>query len=172
MPNKDNEVGFTKEQYPGVGLPMPEATYSEELLIGYRWYDANHVEPKFCFGFGLSYTTFSYIQANVRTVSSGDVKAMASVMIKNTGERDGEEVVQLYLQYPAAAGEPPKQLRGFSKVFLKKGQATLVELPITQRDVSIWDTNTHSWQVVQGTFTAYIGSSNRDIHLSQTFQVA
>ncbi|RYH32258.1 glycosyl hydrolase [archaeon] len=172
MPNKDNEIGFTPEQYPGVGMPMPEAAYSEELLIGYRWYDANRVEPKFCFGFGLSYTTFSYIQAKVRTVASDSLKAVVSVMIKNTGERDGDEVVQLYLQYPATAGEPPKQLRGFSKVFLKKGQATFVELPITQRDVSVWDTNTHSWQVVQGTFTAYIGASNRDIHLSQTFQVA
>jgi len=176
MPNKDNEVGFTAEQYPGTGSPMPDAIYSEELLIGYRWYDAHQVEPRFPFGHGLSYTAFQYSGMKVLTFpklpEGRKAEGLVSVEVKNTGDRDGDEVVQLYLQYPQAAGEPPKQLKAFKKVHIKSGATALVEFPITSRHCSIWDSVNHRWQLVAGTFVAHIGASSRDIRLSQEFQIA
>lgn len=180
MPNKDNEVGFSAEQYPGVGR-VPEAYYSEELLIGYRWYDANQIAPRFPFGHGLSYTSFAYSALSIRAVSpfsskeenaSGRTKSVVSVTVQNTGARDGDEIVQLYLQFPAQAGEPPKQLRAFQKVSLKSQASTTVEFALTAKQCSIWDSEAHRWDVVQGTFTAFVGASSRDLRLQQDFVIA
>lgn len=129
--------------------------------MGYRWYDANNVTPAFEFGLGLSYTTFQYSNLAVSTSS-------VNFTITNTGSRAGAAVPQLYLGFPASAGEPPKQLKGFQKVYLQPGQASRVSLPLNQRAFSIWDISSHSFQPVSGTFTAYVGASSRDIRLTGT----
>lgn len=121
----------TPQQYPGINN---EADYTENLLVGYRWYDAKHQTPLFPFGHGLSYpftpiissyfpwhnsyTTFDYSGLSV----SGNLKQggiTVEFAVKNSGQVDGEEVAQMYVGYPEAANEPPKALKAFRKVWIK-----------------------------------------------------
>merc|ERR1712118_123201 len=100
FPTKENEMEMTQEQWPGVnGISY----YSEGLEVGYRWYDAHNVKPAFPFGHGLSYSKFEYSNLKI----SG---RKVTCTVKNTGAVDGSEAAQLYLKFPSAAGEPPKQL--------------------------------------------------------------
>jgi len=161
FPNKDNEVGFTAEQYPGVN---GHANYSEKLEIGYRWYGAHNVVPKYAFGFGLSYTTFAY---SALTVSGRTVGAT----ITNSGTVTGAEVAQLYIGYPESAGEPPAQLRGFTKVLLTAGKGQTVSWTLSDRDLSIWDASAHKWSLQKGTFNVYVGASADDFKLKGTLVV-
>jgi len=172
LPNIENEVGFTPLQYPGVNL---ESNYSEGLQIGYRWYDAHQVTPRFPFGHGLSYTTFKY--GNVvafphKHAKNGLTGVTVVVNVKNAGPVAGAEVVQLYLGYPPAANEPPKQLRGFEKVYLEAGQVAQVKFDLSNQDISIWDVKTHDWTVVPGAYQIMVGASSRDIRLTGSFQVS
>ncbi len=111
-------------QWPGVDSTV---TYSEGLDIGYRWYQAHHVTPQFPFGFGLSYTAFDVSGGSLRREPSGVV---ARVTVRDSGQRAGRAVVQAYVHYPAAAGEPPEQLRAFDSVALQPGQSRVVDLTI------------------------------------------
>ena len=140
------------------------STYTEKLLIGHRYYDAHGLVPAFCFGHGLSYSTFSY---SALKASKGGV----TFQLTNTGNRDAIEVVQLYLGFPKAAGEPPKVLKGVQPVSLKVGATSTVALPLTARDVFIWDVSAHAWAVAKGQFTAMVGASSCDIRLNATFVV-
>lgn len=144
---------FSQDMWPGVKL---QANYSEELLIGYRCYDAKDIEPAYPFGHGLSFTTWS--------VSDLQVTGMHSVSAKlsNTGHISGAQVLQLYLGFPSDAGEPPKQLKSFKKVALEPGQQQRVTFEITDRDLSIWDFDSHSWARFVGEFKVFVGTSSRD----------
>lgn len=165
MPNKENEIGFTQEQYPGVPKIRPaDATYSEKLLIGYRWYDAHNVMPNFPFGHGLSYTTFAYSGLTV-TPAAAPLAATATFTLRNTGARAGCDVPQLYISYPVASGEPVRQMRDFSKVCLAAGTSTTVSLSVDTVGVSIWDVNAHDWVAQHGSFLVYVGASSRDLRL-------
>ena len=104
----ENDEQFTPSQYPGIDLT---STYTEGLNMGYRWFDANNVEPLFPFGHGLSYTTFDYSNLEVEG-------RKVTIDITNKGDAYGKEVVQLYVGFPAEAGEPPKLLKGFNKIDL------------------------------------------------------
>ena len=140
LPNTENEVGFTPEQYPGVDL---QTNYSEKFLIGYRWYTVNQRIPAYPFGHGLSYTTFEYSKLSV---SSTQIK----VTVQNTGNRDGSEVAQMYLEFPAYANTPPLQLKGFFKTpILEPGQSYVITFPVTTGDISVWNVDIHDWQVVR-----------------------
>lgn len=165
LPNKENEMEFTPMQYPGVSN---ESVYSEKLEVGYRWYQAHDVLPAFPFGHGISLAgeqAFAYsnlqIDGATRTVSA---------TINNNGKRDGIEVAQLYLEFPAAAGEPPLVLRGFSKVLIAHGQAETVSFTLTDRDVSVAD-DQGIWSVYPGQFGVSVGSSCEAIHLKGTLKV-
>lgn len=149
----------TAAQYPGVG---GVATYSEGLQIGYRWFDAQGRAPLFPFGYGLSYTTFAFSDLKVRNTGDG---ATATFTVRNTGHRAGAEVAQLYLGFPAAAGEPPRQLKGFERVSLAPGQAQRVTIRLAARDFSVWDTDRHAWRPVAGAFTVFAGDSSRSLPL-------
>ncbi|WP_410591462.1 glycoside hydrolase family 3 C-terminal domain-containing protein [Amycolatopsis sp. lyj-23] len=149
----------TPAQFPGVdGV----ATYSEGLQVGYRWFDAQDRTPLFPFGHGLSYTTFAYTGLSVRNTGDG---ATATFTVRNTGHRAGAEVAQLYLGFPAAAGEPPRQLKGFERVSLAPGQAQRVTIRLDARDFSVWSTTAHAWQPVRGGFTVFVGGSSRSLPL-------
>ena len=152
--------------YPGDGMTV---NYSEGVLVGYRWYDARNQEPLFPFGFGLSYTTFRYggLQADYTVGEGVTVRAR----IANTGTREGAEVVQLYLGCPAAAGEPPKQLKGFEKILLKPGESKVVMMKLDRNSLAAWDTETHAWKVYPGSYSLMVGSSSRDIRLKSSFTV-
>ncbi|HVU72306.1 MAG TPA: glycoside hydrolase family 3 C-terminal domain-containing protein [Mycobacteriales bacterium] len=152
-------------QYPGIADKngIPHSTYSEGLLVGYRWYDAKKLTPLFPFGFGLSYTTFGF---SGLSVAPKGTSATATFTVRNTGARTGAEVPQLYVADPAASGEPPKQLKGYTKVTLGAGQSTQVTLSLDQRAFSHWDTKTHSWKVTKGCYTILAGDSSRNLPLS------
>jgi len=156
----------TVKQYPGV---HDEADYSENLLVGYRWYDAKNVAPLFEFGRGLSYTTFEYSALRITGTESQGWKIQFE--LKNSGKVNGAEVPQFYLGFPQSAGEPPKVLRGFEKIFLEAGQFKQVSFHMSRQGISIWSVQKHDWEVITGTFFVYIGSSSRDIRLHGSFTV-
>jgi beta-glucosidase len=155
----------TTAQWPGSGN---QVQYSEGLQVGYRWYDAQNKAPLFPFGFGLSYTTFSY--ANL-TVSTPDIAGNVSVGfdVTNTGARAGAEVAQVYVGQPTAAGEPPKNLRGFQRVQLNAGQTQHVTLTLDARSFQTWTT---TWTTTVGTHQIYVGSSSRDIRLTGSVTIS
>ena len=160
LPTKENEMEMTPSQWPGVesaGDPTPVSTYSEGLEIGYRWYDAHGVAPAYAFGHGLSYTTFAYANLTVDAAA-----ASASFTLRNTGKLAGAEVAQLYLAFPASAGEPPHQLKGFEKVSLKAGAKQTVTFALDDRATSTWDVSAHAWAEVRGEFGVAVGASSRD----------
>lgn len=161
FPSAENDINMTQSQWPGVN---GESRYSEGLLVGYRYYDAHNIRPKFAFGTGLSYTTFEYSALHVTRDS-------VTCVVTNVGDRDGGDVPQLYLGFPASAGEPPMQLKGFSKIALKKGEHTTVTFSLDNRSFSVWDVAAHDWSVVSGTFDVFVGSSSADIRLKDTLEI-
>ena len=159
----------TPEQYPGVD---GRALYSERLLVGYRWNDAHRLEPLFPFGFGLSYTTFTVADVQAPAGTDGRTPVTVSVEVTNTGARAGAEVVQVYVEAPAGAGEPTRQLKGFAKVALKVGEHRRVEIPLDPHAFSIWDVARGAWTAVPGTHRLRIGTSSRDLPLTARIAVA
>ena len=160
FPNVENEVQFTKEQWPGLPEDHPlNSEYSEMLEIGYRWYQSHGVIPKFAFGHGLSYTTFEYSDL---VVAGRNV----SFTVTNTGSRAGYEVPQMYLAFPASAGEPPLQLKGFTKVSLAPGQTAPVVFTVTDRDLAIWDVSANAFVAQSGVFGVSVGASSQNILLT------
>jgi beta-glucosidase len=158
-------------QYPGVpSTTIPgstEATYSEELDVGYRWYDDHAIAPMFPFGFGLSYTTFSYSNLAVSPAPTPGSPATVDFDVTNTGSRAGAEVAEVYVGAPSPnpVSEPQKQLRGFQKLLLQPAQSAHVSLPIDSRAVSFWNATSHGWQPEVGCHPVLVGSSSRDIRL-------
>jgi len=144
--------------YPGIGAVV---TYDEDLLVGYRYFDAMEEEPRFPFGYGLSFTQFALDGLRVRCLPGG--RADATVEVANTGRRAGTAVVQLYLGFPMAAGEPPNQLKGFARVPLRAGERRRVRLPIAAASFAIWDADAAGWRVQPGTYTVRLGFSSRDL---------
>ena len=165
LPNTENDLNFSLAQWPGLPDPKkPEyANYTEQLLIGYRYYDAYQIDftSGYPFGHGLSYTTFNYSQL---VISSTD--QTITFDLENTGAVAGAEVAQVYLGFPAVAGEPPLQLKGFSKVNLEAGQKKTVTINLTARDLSIWNVIDHDFTVVKGDFQVQVGASSRDLRLN------
>ena len=154
-------------QFPGVN---GHVSYSEGLQAGYCWYDANNVTPLFPFGFGLSYTTFGYSNLTVSAVSSSG-QVQIGFDLTNTGTVTGAEVPQLYLAFPAAAGEPPKLLKGFQKITLSSGQTQHVTFNLNWEDLANWDATARGWIVTSGMFQVMVGASSRDIRLTGSFTV-
>jgi beta-glucosidase len=166
FPVSENDLPTqTTAQYPGVN---GHASYSEGLRVGYRWYDSQNIAPLFPFGHGLSYTTFSYSGLRVSRTASG---AGVTMTITNTGKRAGAEVAQVYVAAPAAAGEAPKQLKGYQKVFLDPGQAASATVPLDNRAFAQWDTNDHTWHITPGIYQVLVGSSSRDIRAQSSLRM-
>ena len=164
----------SKGQWPGVD---GKSHYTEKLDVGYRWYDATNNEPLFPFGFGLSYTTFrvSHLEvspAKLALRSSTDpAKVKVTVKVTNTGKRAGAEVVQVYVEHPAADGEPPHQLRGFARVALKPGETKPATMMLDARSFATFDTQAEQWQVSEGNFEILAGTSSRDLPLHASVTV-
>jgi beta-glucosidase len=156
--------------YPGVG---DHVAYAEGLHVGHRHYDRHGIDPLFCFGHGLSYTTFSYGEARLSVPSMpGDGDVVVEVDVTNTGDRAGAEVVQLYLAHPEARVERPvRELRGFTKVALGAGERGTVRFPLGFRDLATWDVVLHGWRVDAGPVEVEVGASSRDIRARARFTV-
>ncbi|KAI7874859.1 hypothetical protein K492DRAFT_137251 [Lichtheimia hyalospora FSU 10163] len=165
-------IAEKEEDYPAhIGHDF-DVEYTEKLQVGYKHFDANDIEPLFAFGHGLSYTKFEYSQLKVhahKKAKKGGVLATATVTVSNEGDRDGAEVPQAYIGFPEDAGEPPKLLRGFDKVFIKKGKKAKVTFEFTEMDLSTYDPESKEWNVASGDFTVYVGASSRDIRQTGTF---
>ena len=131
--------------------------------MGYKWYDAESKQPLFPFGFGLSYTTFSY--SGLKVTLGGEL--VARFAVKNTGSRAGKEIAEVYVALPANAGEPPKRLAGWAKVQLNPGESKEVTVSIKPLYLSIYDEPSDSWKLLPGTYTFMVGGSSQNLPLSQ-----
>lgn len=156
--------------YPGKNGTV---TYTEGMLVGYRWFDAKRIEPLFPFGHGLSYTTFRY--SNLRLAPGTDPKGRVLTVecdITNTGSAAGAEVVQVYLhQANPSLPRPPKELKGFSKVTLKPGETKTVAIALDQRAFSFYDPARRGWVAEADKFTVQVGASSRDLRLEAVFEL-
>jgi beta-glucosidase len=158
-------------QFPGIS---GQVLYSEGLDVGYRWYDAKNLTPMFPFGYGLSYTKFTFSRLQIQPTDRngvGDVNVSAT--ITNVGHTTGADVAQLYMGDPASAQEPPRQLAGFQKISLKPGQSAKIKFKITPRDTWWWDSNANGWTQSPGTYNVYVGdsSASADLPLHGSFTV-
>ncbi|MDM7989188.1 glycoside hydrolase family 3 C-terminal domain-containing protein [Arthrobacter sp. zg-Y877] len=147
--------------------------YGEGVLVGYRWYDARAIEPAFPFGHGLSYTTFEYSNLDLHVADTGTGPALSvAATLTNTGTRAGAEVLQVYSGGPdGPAVRPPRELRGFRKVFLEPGASATVSLAVPLAALARFDPAAHRWMSDAGTCRIDVGSSSRDIRLSGTVEL-
>lgn len=146
--------------------------YSNYNMAGrtYRYFKGTVQYP---FGFGLSYSTFDYEWQNTGRPSRPKDNTLyysCAVTIKNTGEYDGDEVAQLYIQYPGIERMPIKELKGFKRIHLTKGQSQTVTFDIPLNDLKKWDLESQQWILYPGTYTILIGSSSQDIKLKSSFR--
>jgi len=169
FPSREDQTPVsTPERYPGVN---GTGVYSERLEIGYRWYDAQGQEPLFPFGYGLSYTTFAFGHLVVSPRLNPHGHVTVGMELTNTGSRAGAEVAQVYLAYPPSAGEPPSQLKAFTKVFLGPGERKHLIIALDQRAFSIWDTAAQQWTTVHGRYQVLVGDSSRNLRPAGTVTV-
>ena len=166
----------TERQYPGIkeeGEEFWQTYYDEGVYIGYRWYEAKDIPVQWAFGHGLSYTTFEYSNAKAAKASmKADGKMKITVDVKNTGNCDGHEVVQLYIADPVASiDRPVKELKGFEKVYLKAGESAKVTFEIDAEDLSFYDVAKGGWNAEAGEFQALIGPSSAAICQTVSFEL-
>jgi len=175
LSGKINPSGRLAESYPVRYEDTPafkyfpsterNAEYRESIYVGYRYFDTCGVHVQYPFGFGLSYTEFSY--SDLRIDEQG-----IRVLVTNTGDRDGAEVVQMYIGLPnAIVFRPAKELKGFSKVFLKSGESKDVHIPFDDKTFRYWNVKTDKWEVEKGTYQIMVGASVSDIRLVKELEV-
>ncbi|PFH53517.1 glycoside hydrolase family 3 protein [Amanita thiersii Skay4041] len=150
--------------------------YAEDLYVGYKHYQHRNIKPLFPFGYGLSYTTFSYtgLILTKPLVQDGKFQLTVSVTVKNTGSISGSEVVQLYIALPKSSEvtHPPLQLKGFAKINdLLVDQSKTVEISLDNYAVSYWDDRFDAWAVDSGSYTVKVGPNSTDLRLSEVFEV-
>ena len=149
--------------YPGKNSQMD---YEEKLLVGHRWYEKKNIKPLFPFGFGLSYTNFSF--SNLELNKKDGYNIDCKFKLKNLGKMDGSEVAQCYVSFSdATKDEPIKSLQSFKKVFIKKDNEVDVKLSLNKRNFSYWDIEKKDWVVKSGKYTISIGSSSEHIELKE-----
>src|SRR5690625_476256 len=208
FPLTEREAGYTTQsQFPGVptdefapieadpefgaesGVVL-ESTYTEDLEMGYRWYEAHGITPPFAFGHGLSYTTFEYSDLNVQLTenSAGNPAVNVSFTVTNTGDVAGAEAAQVYLTLPDEADEPSKRLVEFRKPELEPGESATVSVTIdhdasnhplsyfvpASNDPAEWKEGAWAdgdWATAQGTYTVHVGGSSADTPLEGTFEI-
>ena len=175
-----------------------ESNYVEGVFLDYRHFDQNNITPRYHFGYGLSYTTFSFSQLAISKSSKDTYTASwqyqqhrmrsyanvgpstlyepvyeISFSMSNTGRVNGSEVAQLYVGFPAEAEQPPKVLRGFERVYLGVGESQNATLVLTQKDISYWNVVNQKWTVASGNYTVWISTSanNADLKLQGSFHI-
>ncbi len=156
--------------FPGTTVSVE---HRESVYVGYKYYDTANKEVAFPFGFGLSYTTFEYSDIKVSADKILDTDTVTvSFKVKNTGDVDGAEVAQLYVNdVESTIYRPVKELKGFKKVFLKAGEEKEVEITLDKRAFAYYNVNINDWHVESGEFKILVGASSRDIKLEATINV-
>ena len=158
----------TTAQWPGTSTGV---VYSEGVDIGYRWYQSQNITPAFPFGFGLSYTKFSFSNLYVGAFNS-DGNATVTATITNTGSVAGADVAQLYVGDPAASQDPPEQLKGFKRVTLNPGQSATVSFPLTIHDLASWSAADNQWEAQAGTYSIKVGDASNNLPLTGSTSLA
>ncbi|MCG3225400.1 MAG: glycoside hydrolase family 3 C-terminal domain-containing protein [Candidatus Heimdallarchaeota archaeon] len=160
---KDCPAHKSTKTFPGEDLKV---YYEEGIYVGYRYFEKERIEPLFPFGFGLSYTTFEIknTTADKSKLQSKEDSLKITAEVINTGEREGSEVIQVYSEAPGkAVDRPVKELVGFEKIFLKKGEKKNVEIQIKTKDLAFYDTKKDDWSIEQGKHILHIGNSSTNI---------
>ncbi len=134
--------------------------YDEGALVGYKWYEAEHKQPLFPFGFGLSYTSYAYSGLHV-----DDAKRSVSFTVKNTGKRAGAEIAEVYATLPAASGESFKRLAGWQRVELAPGESKTVTVPLASEVLAIFDEQKNGWDLLPGAYGILAGPSSAETPL-------
>jgi beta-glucosidase len=188
-----NESDYTNAGKPsepeGQYTLFPQSDFSEGVFIDYRLFDEKNITPRYEFGYGLTYTTFSYSDLDIKKLdgvstaptpppspiipggiaSLWDVVAQVTATITNTGNYSCAEIAQLYVGIP---GGPVKQLRGFSKVGIQVGDKVTVEFDLMRRDLSVWDVTSQGWVLQSGCYQIWVGASSRDLPLAGTLSIS
>ncbi|KAI9152198.1 putative beta-glucosidase M [Paramyrothecium foliicola] len=168
-------------------MRYPQSDFDEGTLIDYRHFDAEDIEPRYEFGFGLSYTSFEYSNLDISKTADGDFDeyptgpvtqggqvdlwdelVTVTADVTNTGGVDGKEVAQLYLGIP---GEAVRQLRGFKKPAIAAGNTAQVEFKLRRRDLSVWDVTAQKWRLQEGEYKIWVGRSSRDLPLEGDLKI-
>jgi len=160
-PGQSGEEAVMKS---GEAKPTFTVKYDEGLKVGYKWYDAEKKAVLFPFGYGLSYTTFVY--SGLKVTPSGAGATTVSFAVKNTGKHDGAEIAEVYATLPASAGEPPKRLVGFTKVWLKAGESKDVTISVEPKYLSVFDEGANAWKLVPGSYEFRVGGSSAELPLT------
>jgi len=166
IPGADTKLHVVEVGHPDVDYVIPQVKYNDKLMVGYRYWTTTGKHPLFPFGFGLSYTTFSFskLSAPASAVSGTEVKVGFDVT--NTGKVEGAEVAQLYISDPSAKAErPERELKGFEKVRLAPGETRHVTISLDARAFSYWDDAAHKWTIDPGKFVLRVGNSSENTPL-------
>jgi len=140
--------------------------YTEGARVGYKWFESEHKQTLFPFGFGLSYTSYAYsglqIDEQQRTVS---------FTVKNTGKRTGTEIAQVYVELPGAAEEPFKRLVGWQRLTLTPGESKQAIVPLNTLYLSIFNTGTDKWDLLKGEYKILVGASSEATSLTGVLHI-
>lgn len=187
-------IARSESDYPALTCTTDDCDFTEGVFLDYRWFDEQQISPRFEFGFGLSYTNFTYgaVSAAITNTSIAatryptgaltlggpadlfaDFVTVTLASLTNSGAVAGAEVAQLYVTFPDEAAQPPRVLRGFEKVSLEAGAATntTMEFVLRRRDLSYWDTAAQQWALAAGTYGFAVGSSSRDLRANTTLEI-
>jgi beta-glucosidase len=168
----------TPAQYPGVfsdgsttrpagSSEIRQVDYSEDLAVGYKWYQSQSIAPLFAFGHGLTYTTFAYDKVKVTPKSTNGAKQIRiSFRLTNTGDRPGTETAQAYVTLPSSTGAPGSRLVGWKSVTLAPGEHANVTITLSPQDLAemhllqYWDATGDAWRTASGTYGVAVGGSS------------
>mgnify|MGYP001172722238 FL=1 len=165
----EDNPAIALDAYPGDGK---QVEYKEGIFVGYRWNDRERIKPLFCFGHGLSYTTFEYAKVTEGRQMGPDGTITVSVPVKNTGSRAGAEIVHLYVSdLKSSLPRPVKELKGFRKITLQPGQEQTVSFTIDRKALSFYDDTKQDWVAEPGAFEALVGASACDIRGKAAFEL-
>ena len=162
----DTSLHVTEPGRPPVDYVIPHVKYDDGLMVGYRYWTTAGKHPLYPFGFGLSYTTFSFSKLEVPATAASGSTVPVSFDVTNTGKVAGAEVAQLYVSDPSAkVKRPERELKGFKKVRLTPGETKHVTLNLDARAFSYWDSTAHKWTIDPGKFVICVGDSSENTPL-------
>ena len=166
LPAEDAGQGTGAENGPTHVASKYTVRYDEGLEVGYKWYESQHKQPLFPFGFGLSYATYDY--SNLKT---DNAQRTVSFAVKNTGKRAGAEIAQVYAALPEPAGEPFKRLVGWQRIELAPGESKTVTVAVDSRVMSIFDEQKNGWSLLPGAYKIFVGPSSAETPLNAMLQI-
>ena len=172
-PGADTTLHVTDGDGKPVDYTVPHIKYDDKLMVGYRYWTTTGKHPLFPFGYGLSYTTFTFAKLQAPSTAASGSTVAVSFDVKNTGKAAGAEVAQLYVSDPSAkATRPERELKGFEKVRLAPGETKHVTLNLDARAFSYWDDSAHKWTIDPGKFVILVGDSseNTPLHADVTLK--